>query len=105
MLRRWLVAVVSSVALLAGVLIGSAPAQAADGVYCDNASGVCFITISSIPGDPAPNTDSNGWTPGAPTCYYENSQSGLLQMGWRSEERRVGNACVSPCRSRWSRYT
>src|SRR3546814_13630511 len=22
----------------------------------------------------------------------------------RSEERRVGKACVSPCRSRWSRY-
>src|SRR3546814_12320455 len=25
--------------------------------------------------------------------------------GWpRSEERRVGNECVSPCRSRWSPY-
>src|SRR3546814_8605886 len=23
----------------------------------------------------------------------------------RSEERRVGNECVSTCRSRWSRYT
>src|SRR3546814_12457813 len=23
----------------------------------------------------------------------------------RSEERRVGNACVSPCRSRWSPYS
>src|SRR3546814_14649579 len=24
--------------------------------------------------------------------------------GWRSEERRVGKACVSTCRSRWSAY-
>src|SRR3546814_14993885 len=25
-------------------------------------------------------------------------------FGQRSEERRVGNECVSPCRSRWSQY-
>src|SRR3546814_15278022 len=25
-------------------------------------------------------------------------------LGYRSEERRVGNECVSPCRSRWSPY-
>src|SRR3546814_12723916 len=25
-------------------------------------------------------------------------------MKWRSEERRGGKECVSPCRSRWSRY-
>src|SRR3546814_15077942 len=25
-------------------------------------------------------------------------------IGVRSEERRGGNECVSPCRSRWSRY-
>src|SRR3546814_13559396 len=25
-------------------------------------------------------------------------------MVWRSEERRVGNECVSQCRSRWSPY-
>src|SRR3546814_14750260 len=24
--------------------------------------------------------------------------------GWRSEERRVGNECVSTCRSRWAAY-
>src|SRR3546814_11784181 len=28
----------------------------------------------------------------------------LLQAGERSEERRVGNECVSTCRSRWSSY-
>src|SRR3546814_14992602 len=27
-----------------------------------------------------------------------------LDGGVRSEERRVGNECVSPCRSRWSPY-
>src|SRR3546814_13134652 len=29
---------------------------------------------------------------------------GLEQIDLRSEERRVGKACVSTCRSRWSRY-
>src|SRR3546814_16113051 len=28
----------------------------------------------------------------------------LLEVLQRSEERRVGNECVSTCRSRWSRY-
>src|SRR3546814_13141422 len=28
----------------------------------------------------------------------------LLGGGFRSEERRVGKECVSPCRSRWSPY-
>src|SRR3546814_11302268 len=27
---------------------------------------------------------------------------GVLQVGLRSEERRVGKECVSTCRSRWS---
>src|SRR3546814_877524 len=29
---------------------------------------------------------------------------GLAAVIWRSEERRVGKACVSTCRSRWSTY-
>src|SRR3546814_13866275 len=29
---------------------------------------------------------------------------GDLRYGRRSEERRVGKECVSPCRSRWSPY-
>src|SRR3546814_3299521 len=28
--------------------------------------------------------------------------AGLTDLGARSEERRVGKECVSPCRSRWS---
>ncbi|MFX9061803.1 hypothetical protein ABTN34_18765, partial [Acinetobacter baumannii] len=35
------------------------------------------------------NPDSNGWTPGAPTCYYENSESALLQLGWTEADIRV----------------
>src|SRR3546814_15280416 len=28
----------------------------------------------------------------------------VLAPNWRSEERRVGDECVSTCRSRWSAY-
>src|SRR3546814_12983397 len=31
-------------------------------------------------------------------------QEGIKQANERSEERRVGKECVSPCRSRWSPY-
>src|SRR3546814_17677622 len=32
------------------------------------------------------------------------SPDGRIQLAARSEERRVGQECVSPCRSRWSPY-
>src|SRR3546814_13633806 len=32
------------------------------------------------------------------------SIAGTSAPSWRSEERRVGKACVSTCRSRWSPY-
>src|SRR3546814_18936581 len=28
----------------------------------------------------------------------------IVELCWRSEERRVGKECVSTCRSRWSPY-
>lgn len=87
MLRRTLAILTAIIALAAGSLIATVPAQAADGVYC-NDLGVCYLTISR-PSDPPPNPDSNGWTAGAPTCYYENSESGLLQLGWSEDEIRV----------------
>src|SRR3546814_12496286 len=31
-----------------------------------------------------------------------NTHSGFLSVSVRSEERRVGKECVSPCRTRWS---
>src|SRR3546814_11778385 len=37
-----------------------------------------------------------------PGCTYSRPQ--VASVGLRSEERRVGKECVSPCRSRWSPY-
>src|SRR3546814_16929731 len=34
----------------------------------------------------------------------ELTQTGTLSLAPRSEERRVGKECVSPCSSRWSPY-
>src|SRR3546814_18634282 len=36
--------------------------------------------------------------------YFIVSSAFLSTGGVRSEERRVGKECVSPCRSRWSPY-
>src|SRR3546814_12823421 len=37
--------------------------------------------------------------------YSCNSQAGCATWTWRSsDERRVGEECVSPCRTRWSTY-
>src|SRR3546814_9952966 len=35
---------------------------------------------------------------------YRRARSLLITADARSEERRVGKECVSPCRSRWSPY-
>src|SRR3546814_16978403 len=41
-------------------------------------------------------------------CHSNNTDypwyASVEPLGWRSEERRVGKECVSPCRSRWSPY-
>jgi len=88
MLKRVLAAITAAIALVAGSVVATAaPATAAD-FWCDPQTTVCYMTISA-PSDPAPNPDSNGWTAGAPTCYYENSQSGLMQLGWTEDEIRV----------------
>lgn len=88
MLKR-LVTTLAAIALIAGALVATAaPASAANGVWCDPETSRCYLTISA-PSDPAPNPDSNGWTAGAPTCYYENSQSALEQLGWTEDEIRV----------------
>lgn len=87
MLKRSLAAVLAGIALIAGSLVAAAPAAAAGGLYC-TPNGACYLTISTI-SDPAPNPDSNGWTPGAPTCYYETSESNALQMGYTADDIRV----------------
>lgn len=91
MLRRWVAAFAAVAAMVIGGVVAAVPAQADGGFYCDPTSNKCYITIS-LPSDPAPNPDSNGWTAGAPTCYYENSQSGLLQLGWKEDQIRVYDA-------------
>src|SRR3546814_7291279 len=51
----------------------------------------------------SPGSDEFGHTPLLPrhrSRYLERASSGFS----RSEERRVGNECVSTCRSRWSPY-
>src|SRR3546814_13475854 len=35
---------------------------------------------------------------------FQAAHAELYREGHRSEERRVGKECVSPCRSRWSPY-
>src|SRR3546814_15860874 len=40
---------------------------------------------------------------GAGVVALEPPQALTISVG-RSDERRVGNECVSPCRSRWSTY-
>src|SRR3546814_17767682 len=41
-----------------------------------------------------------GWDCACRWMYSEHSKI-LRGLGYRSEERRVGNECVSTCRSRW----
>src|SRR3546814_16298960 len=36
--------------------------------------------------------------------FFKLAYFPVLSCWWRSEERRVGKECVSPCRSRWSPY-
>src|SRR3546814_11315640 len=41
---------------------------------------------------------------GCNLCLHVCPVEGCITMVERSEERRVGNECVSTCRSRWSPY-
>ena len=88
MLRRAIAILAAACAILAGSLVAAAPASGAGSVWC-NSKGDCYIRLDSVPADPAPNPDANGWTPGAPTCYYETSESGALQLGYKPEDVRV----------------
>src|SRR3546814_15845428 len=62
-------------------------------IYCSGVFGGAITAILfNIPGAPE----------NAPTAFdgYPKTLKGQA----RSEERRVGNVCVSKCRSRWSPY-
>src|SRR3546814_21003104 len=47
---------------------------------------------------------SGGWGLGIAKAPAPSVQFNPVLAASRSEERRVGKACVSPCRSRWSPY-
>ena len=44
------------------------------------------------------------WAVGIDDTYSSMSHQDAEPLGIRSEERRVGKECSSPCRSRWSPY-
>src|SRR3546814_15754565 len=41
---------------------------------------------------------------GAPACIDKGEFADIIAERLRSDERRVGHECVSPCSSRWSPY-
>src|SRR3546814_19787653 len=82
---RWLAvaAVVASMAMLGGC----ANRSASSGVYSfDQAQREQIVRIGTVTGV-------------RPITIQDDKSSGV---GLRSEERRGGKECVSPCRSRWS---
>ncbi|WP_242085884.1 hypothetical protein [Microbacterium lacticum] len=85
MLRRLLAGFTVAIAVLAGLAGIAAPAQADGGTYC-NELGRCYMLLSYKPADPAPNPNSNGWTSGAPTCYFRTSESQATAQGYTPDE-------------------
>src|SRR3546814_17500540 len=49
-------------------------------------------------------TDTSGTMPPEWSAFVETFAGLFPALAARSEERRVGKECVSPCRSRWSPY-
>src|SRR3546814_21102104 len=69
--------------------------QAAEDQLIDTRSGI-GIRLNAI--DDAPDVAA------AQSEHAATAASNLRDTDYRSEERRVGKACVSTCRSRWSPY-
>src|SRR3546814_16379669 len=63
---------------------------------------VCFAEILT-PDDETAGIDES-LVDGGEALVVELLHIHAHDLGARSEERRVGNECVSPCRSRWSPY-
>src|SRR3546814_12527218 len=75
--------------------------------YSDNAAVVAGYESQRFRPDPA----TGGYRAEAPvesafciTVKTHNHPTAISPFAGRSEERRVGNECVSTCRSRWSPY-
>src|SRR3546814_15469856 len=61
-----------------------------------------ILNHPNLPADLIPYWDFND--PKIPDTYRDASAGAIIASA-RSAERRVGNECVSTCRSRWSPYT
>src|SRR3546814_19638261 len=69
-----------------------------------NVTGETWSYKAGTAGTPLPiNPGSGMWQLGLRFDTID-LDDGAVQGGTRSEERRVGNECVSTCRSRWSPY-
>src|SRR3546814_17541262 len=87
----------------------------------DWSSYVCSSDLDEVPGTRGIWAPDISYSDGRYHLYYSLSTFGKNRsaialattptldkadpaFGWRTEERRVGSECVSPCRSRWSPY-
>lgn len=89
MLRRSVAGLVA-LFVLATCLLSATPAAAEGSLWCDEENR-CYVELQSLPRDPAPSPDENGWTAGAPVCYYEDFKQNLLGNGWAESDLRVFN--------------
>src|SRR3546814_12573561 len=76
------------------------------GCGCKIAPGVLSDLLAGIPAaQPFAALMVGNETSDDAAVYRLNDQQALIATtDFRSEERRVGNECVSTCRSRWSPY-
>lgn len=92
MIKRLFALFAAAFTLAAGSLMAvSAPAAAAD-MWCDNETGFCFMTLEAPPSDPAYSPDSNGWTAGAPTCFWLTNKPQALSYGFSPDQIYVYDA-------------
>ena len=69
-----------------------------------DASALLGDAIVTFPDFPSEIRAPAGSLPGVSGFQVHFGATGVMTPGDRSEERRVGKECYSPCRSRWSPY-
>lgn len=85
MIKRLLALLAAAFTLAAGSLLAAAPASAA-GMWCDNTSGICYMTLESPPSDPVYSPDSNGWTAGAASCWWLTNVAQATAYGYTPDQ-------------------